>query len=94
MLDSYRKKLLYISTHRGTKEGDLIVGGFARAHLPHFSQEEVEEWAHLLDYPDAEIMEWIKTPSQSPKEISVSLVEKMKEYVSSRKTEEGIHIYN
>lgn len=77
----YRKKLLYISTHRGTKEGDLIIGGFAREYLFIMTPEKVESFSHLLTYPDAVIMEWVRSPQTIPEEIDRELIQSIKTYL-------------
>ena len=39
-----RKRLLYQSTHRGTKEADLIIGGFALAHISTLSADQLSNF--------------------------------------------------
>ncbi len=36
-----RKRLLYQSSHRGTKESDLLLGAFAAAHLDVFTPAQL-----------------------------------------------------
>ena len=36
-IENRRKRLLYQSAHRGTKESDLLLGAFAAAHLDAFT---------------------------------------------------------
>jgi antitoxin CptB len=58
-MDSRRKRLLYRATHRGTKEADLIVGGFfgeAAAALPEGRLNEAEA---LLEEADPDLMDWV-----------------------------------
>ena len=40
-LDPHRRKLLFRAWHRGTREMDLIIGGFADAHIIGFTDEEL-----------------------------------------------------
>ena len=54
-----RKRLLYQSTHRGTKEADLILGGFARAHMASMSSDELAQFEALLEESDPDLMAWI-----------------------------------
>ena len=39
--DIRRKRLLFRSWHRGTKEADLLLGSFAERHLAAFTPEQV-----------------------------------------------------
>jgi antitoxin CptB len=53
------KKLLYRSNHRGTKEMDLLLGGFANAHIKHLTEKELQEFESLLEFTDKELSLWL-----------------------------------
>ena len=56
-LDPRRKRIIYRATHRGTKESDLIIGGWIAAALPaipDFRLGEVEELLEELDLEEPE----------------------------------------
>ena len=61
-----RKRLLYQSRHRGTKEADLILGGFALAHMADFSAEQFTKLEALLEESDPDLMSWIGGQSTPP----------------------------
>lgn len=65
-LDHRRKRLLYQAGHRGTQESDLIVGGFARAHLADFDGTALDQFEALIAFPDADLMDWIADRSEPP----------------------------
>ncbi len=54
-LDVRRKRLLYRSWHRGTREMDLIVGRFADANVATLPDSELEEFERLIDVPDPDL---------------------------------------
>ena len=54
-LDDRRKRLLYRCWHRGTREMDLILGGFADAHIGALSDADVADLEHLLEVPDPDL---------------------------------------
>ena len=54
-----RKRLLFRSWHRGTREADLILGSFAEAHLGGFDSARLDAYEALLDCPDADLFDWI-----------------------------------
>jgi len=54
-LDDRRKRLLFRCWHRGTREMDLILGGFADVHIGDLSDQEVEELENLLEVPDPDL---------------------------------------
>ena len=54
-----RKRLLFRSWHRGTRESDLILGPFADAHLAGFDEAQIDRYETLLDCADADIFDWV-----------------------------------
>ena len=54
-LDDRRKRLLYRCWHRGTREMDLILGGFADAHIGELSDAAVADLEGLLELPDPDL---------------------------------------
>jgi antitoxin CptB len=61
-----RKRALYQSTHRGTKEADLILGGFAHAHMASLSADQFTKFEALLEESDPDLMSWIGGQSAPP----------------------------
>ena len=66
--DIRRKRLLFRSWHRGTREADLILGSFAEAHLASFDENRLDEYESLLNCPDAELFDWIAGRTAPPPE--------------------------
>jgi antitoxin CptB len=65
-LETRRKRLLYQSGHRGTKESDLLLGAFAAAHLGGFDAGQLARYEALLAEDDGDLFDWITgraTPS-------------------------------
>jgi antitoxin CptB len=67
-LDIRRKRLLFRSWHRGTKEADLLLGSFAERHLPGFTTEQVDRYEALLGADDSDILAWIGGRAVPPAE--------------------------
>ena len=57
--DIRRKRLLFRSWHRGTREADLILGSFAEANLAAFDDTRLDRYEALLECPDADLFDWI-----------------------------------
>jgi antitoxin CptB len=53
------KKLLYRSNHRGTKEMDLLIGGFAKENLKVLNSEELNEFEFILNFTDKKLSSWL-----------------------------------
>lgn len=66
--DIRRKRLLYQSGHRGTKESDLLLGAFAAAHLAGFSAAQLDRYEALLEESDAALFDWLTGRAAPPAE--------------------------
>jgi len=62
--DVRRKRLLFRSWHRGTREADLLLGSFAERHLAEFTPAQLDRYEALLETEDADLLDWIagRTP--------------------------------
>ena len=63
-----RKRLLFRSWHRGTRESDLILGRFADTHLARFDDAQLDRYEALLDCADADIFDWVSGRTAPPPE--------------------------
>jgi antitoxin CptB len=52
------KRLRFRSWHRGTKEADLMVGGFYDRSAANWNDEEISWYESLMDEEDVDIMAW------------------------------------
>lgn len=64
--ENKRKRLLFRSWHRGTRELDLILGTFAERHLADFTDAELDQYDEILTYPDPDIYNWITRLEPAP----------------------------
>ncbi len=67
-LDIRRKRLLFRSWHRGTREADLLLGGFAESHLAGFVEAALDRYEALLECSDAELFDWMTGRAAPPPE--------------------------
>lgn len=63
--DDRLKRLRFRAWHRGTKEADLLIGGYFDAHHEGWSDAELDWFETLLTEEDVEIMAWA-IGTQSP----------------------------
>jgi antitoxin CptB len=66
--DIRRKRLLFRSWHRGTKETDLLLGSFAEAHLAGLSGPQLDRYEALLETDDGALFAWITGRDAPPPE--------------------------
>ncbi len=76
-LDARRRRLLFRATHRGTKEADLMIGGFVSRHIAGFSEAEVAEVEAVLDLPDVDLSNWLSGRREPPPGVRTPMLERM-----------------
>jgi antitoxin CptB len=79
-LDARRKRLLFRCWHRGTKELDLIVGGFADVHLPTLTEAELDQFEKILDVPEPELYAALVGDGAVPQGISGDVFEMIRSF--------------
>ncbi len=72
-----RKRLLYQANHRGTQESDLVIGGFARAHLDDFGADDLDRFEALISLTDADLMDWISGRTEPPEHLRGPILDLM-----------------
>ena len=53
-----KKQIIYRSTHRGSKEMDLLLGNFVKKHIDKLNDIELNDLAKLLFVEDEIIYKW------------------------------------
>jgi len=56
--DFRMKRLRFRGWHRGTREADLLIGGFFDTHSASWSDDEADWFEMLLEEQDVDIMGW------------------------------------
>ena len=64
--ETRRRRLNYLSQRRGTKEADLVLGGFADRHLATMDQQQLAQFEALLQEPDPDLMIWVGGLEEPP----------------------------
>jgi antitoxin CptB len=79
-LDPRRKRLLFRSWHRGIREMDLVLGGFADAHIADLSEAELDEYEAWLEVPDQQIFTWVNGLQPAPAAIDTALFRRLRDF--------------
>jgi antitoxin CptB len=79
-LDLRRRKLLFRSWHRGMREMDLIMGGFADAKVESLSEHELFEFERLIDVPDRDLLAWITGEEAVPPYFDSGLFRNLRDF--------------
>jgi antitoxin CptB len=65
-LNNVRKRLAWRASRRGIKEMDIIVGGYADAHLSTMSAKDLITFEALLEIPDQQLLSWVTKQETVP----------------------------
>lgn len=58
-LTNKKKQLIFRCGHRGTKEMDLLLGEFAKRHVPDFNEEQLLLFEDFVKNSDPDIYNWM-----------------------------------
>ena len=72
-----RKRLLWRATHRGIKEMDILVGGYAQHYLDAMNEAELTQFAELLEIPDQDLLSWATKQSSVPLDQQSTILDSM-----------------
>jgi antitoxin CptB len=76
--DPELKRLAWRAHHRGTKEADILIGGFFDAHHASWASHEREQFAAMLDEQDVDIMAWAHGTAAAPARFKGPMIEALK----------------
>jgi len=58
-LETYKKKIIYKASHRGSKEMDILLGNFINKYIELFNENELNIFDSILDCDDDDIYQWM-----------------------------------
>lgn len=76
-LDPRQRKLLFRSWHRGIREMDLILGGFADGSIHVLTADEMHQYEQLLEAQDVDILSWVTGAAPIPADFDTPLLKKI-----------------
>ena len=79
-LETIRRKLRFRSLRRGTKESDLVIGGFADLHLQDLSKEQLRQFEELLDENDQDVLSWVIDMTPPPDRFDGEVLKLIQEF--------------
>ena len=53
-----KKQIIYRSTHRGSKEMDILLGNFVKRHIHNFNEDELKDIEKILLIEDEILQQW------------------------------------
>jgi antitoxin CptB len=76
--DPELKRLAWRAHHRGTREADMLIGGFFDVHSASWSATERALFAEMLDEQDVDIMAWAVGTAEPPPRFEGPMIEALK----------------
>ena len=73
--DPELKRLAWRAHHRGTKEADMLIGGFFDVHARAWSARERALFDEMLSEQDVDIMAWAHGASEPPPRFRGPMIE-------------------
>ncbi len=73
------KRLRFRAWHRGTKEADLLIGGFFDRYSGEWGEAEMEWYERLLEEQDVDIMAWAIGVEPAPERFQGEMMRKLKQ---------------
>ena len=79
-IDNLKKKILYRSEHRGTKEMDLLLSNFVKKYINSLNESELCELELLLNIDDEVLYKWYLNNKKTTSIPENSITKKLKEF--------------
>jgi len=83
-LATRRRRLRFRCSHTGTRETDILLGGFVTTHGDALPEARIAELERLLDANDRDILDWITERAAVPPIYTTPLMAALIDYVRNR----------
>lgn len=80
--DARRRRILFRSWHRGTREMDLILGRFADAEIAGLCESELDDYELLLEARDRDVFGWLTFEAEIPRLYDTPVLRKIRAFHS------------
>ena len=72
------KRLHWRAHHRGTKEADMLIGGFFDAHHQQWGSRECALFESMLDEQAVDILAWAHGTAEAPERFAGPMIEALR----------------
>ncbi|BAK67102.1 MULTISPECIES: succinate dehydrogenase assembly factor 2 [Sphingobium] len=76
--ESRLRRMKFRAWHRGTKEADLMIGGFFDTHAAGWNSDQIDWFEQILEEDDVDIMAWALGTLPCPPEFEGSMMQAMR----------------
>ena len=74
------RRLIYQASYTGMKETDLLLGHFAKMHLPDLNEDELDDFEALLKVGDPIIYAWVMEKEPVPMHYNTRVFQLIKKF--------------
>ena len=74
------RRLIYQASYTGMKETDLLLGHFAKVHLPELDDSELDDFEALLEVGDPNIYAWVMEKEPVPVQYDTRVFQLIKQF--------------
>ena len=89
-LSNRARRLIYQASYTGMKETDLLLGHFAKVHLPELDDSELDDFEALLEVGDPIIYAWVMEKEPVPVQYDTRVFQLIKKFNKDREIIENI----
>lgn len=89
-LDPRRRRALYRSWRRGTREMDLLMGRFADAEIDRLDDAALDDFEALIEVQDHDLFAWIADNEETPANYDTEVFRRLKAFHEAYPTTEHI----
>ena len=79
-IDNLKKRLIYRSQYRGTKEMDKLLGSFVQSNIDKFNGDQLKELEQLLDIDDDTLYKLYTVKENQTKDIKSEILTLFKNF--------------
>lgn len=86
-LSARKRQAIFRATHRGTREMDILLGGFVELEIHTFSDSEMDALDALMQAPDWDIYKWVTGTLPVPANYDTPLFRRWSDYQMAKSGE-------
>ena len=84
-IDNLKKKLIYRSQYRGTKEMDKLIGSFVQKNINYFDIDQLKELEKFLSIDDDTLYKFYNNQIETIEDIDNDFIKLYKSYIFEKK---------
>ena len=84
-IENFKKRLIYRSQYRGTKEMDKLIGSFVQKNINYFDIDQLKELEKFLSIDDDTLYKFYNNQIETIEDIDNDFIKLYKSYIFKKK---------